>query len=224
MRTRNKSIMVVLALLVSLTTFAAIRPFYQDIKLPTQAVMEKQTISDPLASATTNILAASAGATSAAVATVTTFLAQPDVPRNLVITPGPVNQDVGTCTITATGTNIFNQTITEDFAFAGNATSATTGNKAFKTLTSLSFAANCEDGGFGATWNVGTGEKLGAKRCMDSAGHLVFSTVAGAYETTRPTVAANATAVESNTFDFNGTMNGVNDFEAFFVQNFRCHP
>jgi hypothetical protein len=215
---------VTVLLFASFSASAAIRPYYQDIKLPTQQVVEKQTISDPAAAGTTDMLSAFAGATSAAAVTRTTFVAQPDVPRNLVITPGGTTTDVEACTVVVNGTNFFGTAISENFAFLANASTATTGAKAFKTVTSVVFPANCESGGFAATWDMGFGEKLGLKRCMDAAGHLLMSTVAGAYEATRPTVTASATAVESNTADFNGTMNGANDFEAFFFQNFRCNP
>ncbi len=196
----------------------------RDIKLPTQKVLEYQAITNPVAAETNDVATAIAGATSAAAITVTAGLSNPDVPRNLVITPGTSTVDVGTCTITANGTNILGATISEDFAFAGNASSATTGSKAFKTVTSLAFAASCEDGNFAATWSVGVGEKIGLKRCLDAAGHLAFSTIDGALEATRGTMAISATAVESNTIDFNGTMDGASDFEVFFYQNYRCAP
>jgi hypothetical protein len=203
---------------------APVRRLYQDVKLPTQQVMEKFTIENPAAAGTTEVLSGSDGPSSASATSVSTFVAQPDVPRNLVITPGGTTADVAACTITVTGTNYFGTAITEDFTFLDNASSATTGSKAFKTVSSVAWAASCEDSPFGATWSIGYGEKLGLNRCMTYAGHFVFSTVAGAYESTRATVAANATGVESNTADFNGTMNGSNDFEAFFIQNFRCFP
>ena len=211
-------------LIVAGVNAAPVRRLYQDVKLPTQQMIEKFSITNPAAAGTTQILNASNGPTSAAAANVTTFVAQPDVPRNLVITPGGTTADVAACTVTVTGTNYFGTTITEDFVFAENASSATTGAKAFKTVSKIAFPANCEDSPWSATWDVGYGEKLGLNRCMDYAGHFVFSTVAGSYESTRATVAADATHVESNTADFNGTMNGSNDFEAFFIQNFRCFP
>lgn len=197
------------------------RPF-QDLRLPTQVIMERQSIINPAAAGTTQVLNANAGSTSAAAVTVTTFVAQPDVARNLVITPGGSTAHVAACSITVTGTDIQNKAITEAFAFAENASGATTGAKAFKTISSIAFPANCEDTTFQATWSVGYGEKLGLKRCMDYAGHLVFSTVSGAYEATRATVTADDDEVSKNTADFNGTMNGTADFEAFFIQNFRC--
>lgn len=209
---------------LTVTANAAVKPYYQDAKFPTQAMVEKQSFGTPAAAGTANILSANAGATSAAAATVSTFVAQPDVPRNLVITPGGTTGDVEACVIVVSGTNYFDQSITESFTFLADASSATTGAKAFKSVSSILFPANCESGGFAATWSVGFGEKLGLKRCMDVAGDWVSSHAAGVYETTRATIAASASAVESNTADFNGTMNGSNAFYGYFFQNFRCNP
>lgn len=215
----------IIALFITIGAFAApVRRLTRDSKLPTQQLIEKQTITNPAAAATDNGLDDNAGNTSAAAASVSSFDAQPDVARNVVITPGGTTDDVAACTITVSGTNYFDQNISEDFAFLANASTATTGAYAFKTITGVSFPAACEDSPFGATWDLGYGEKIGFKRCMDAAGHYVFSTVAGAYESTRGTVVADNDEVHKNTIDFNGTMNGSNDFEVFFIQSFDCFP
>lgn len=220
-----KLVLALGALTFALTAEAVpVRPMYRDLRLATQQLIEKQTIVDPAAAGTNQVLNAVDGPDSDDAVSITTFAAQPDVPRNLVITPGGTTGDVEACEITVSGTNIFNKPISEVFAFSANASVATTGNKAFKTVASVAFPASCESGDFAATWSIGLGEKLGMQRCMAAPGHVVFTTVAGAYETTRATVAANASAVESNTVDFNGTMNGSNDFEIFYFQNFRCFP
>ncbi len=224
MKRTKISIIALLGLLFSVSAYPAVQRLFQDAKLPTQQMVEKQTITNPAAAGTADVLSAHAGATSAAAASATTFVAQPDVPRNLVITPAGTTADVAACTIVVTGTDFFGAAVTENFAFLANASSATTGAKAFKTVTSVAFPAGCEDSPYGATWSVGYGEKLGLKRCMDSAGHILFSTIAGAKEATAPTMVASASAVSGNTADFNGTMNGSNDFELFFFQNFRCVP
>jgi hypothetical protein len=199
---------------------------FRDMKLPTQKMIEYQAFTDLAAAAADNALDGVDGPSSAAAVQITSFDAQPDAPRNVYITPGGTTAHVAACTVTVTGTNINDEVITEDLAFAENASTATTGSKAFKSITSVDFPADCEDTSFAATWDMGYGEKIGLKRCMDQAGHLVFTTVAGAYEATRATVAADASNVEGNTLDFNGTMNGSNDFEAFFIQNFAqsCYP
>jgi hypothetical protein len=192
------------------------------VNLPGQEVLERQAVDNPAAAGTADVLSAHAGATSAAVATASTFVAQPDVPRNLVITPGGTTGDVESCIVTVTGTNIRGQAITEDFSFLANASTATTGTKAFRTVTGVSWAANCESGSFGATWSIGYGEKIGLRACLDAAGYWGWSMLNGAKEATAATVVADADEIEKNTADFNGAMNGSNDFVALYIQNFSC--
>lgn len=194
----------------------------RDMKLPSQQMIEKQTFTNPAAASANNVLSANAGATSAATVTVSSFAAQPDMPRNLVITPAGTTDDVAACVIVVNGTDWRDQSISENFTFADNASTATTGSKAFKSVSSVVFPANCEDGGFAATWSIGQGEKLGLKNCLAQAGHILFSTLNGAKEATAPTMAASASARSGNTADFNGAMNGSNDFELFYIQNFAC--
>jgi hypothetical protein len=203
---------------------AYVVPTNRDLKPASQVMLEKQDFGTPVAASATRLSSGVAGPTSAAAATISSFTLQPDVPRNIVITPGGTTGDVESCVITVSGTNYFGATITETFTFAADASTAQTGSKAFKTVSSVAFPASCESGGFAATWSVGVGEKIGLKRCMANAGDWVWSEVAGAYEATRATIAASASAVESNTADFNGTMNGSNRFLGFFVQNFACLP
>jgi hypothetical protein len=218
-----RSTFLILALgLFASTAFAAVKPTYFDYKPATQKMIEYQAFTNLAVAASTTVASDIQGPTSAAALVVTAGLTNPDSPRNLTITPGGSTGDVGTCTVTVAGTDYLNHAITEAFAFSANATTATVGNKAFKTVSSLSFAASCEDAPYTAHWNVGVGEKIGLKRCMDKAGHILHSTLNGAKEATAPTMAADASTVSLNTADFNGTMNGADDFELFFMQNFRC--
>lgn len=218
-----KLLIFTLTMFFGLMASAYVVPTYRDIKPATQAMLEKQSFGTPIATTGTLVKSAYAGATSTAAVTLTSFTAQPDVPRNIVITPGGTTGDIEACTIVVNGTNYFDRAISENFAFLADASGATTGNKAFKTVTSVVWPANCESGGFAATWSIGVGEKIGLKACMAVAGDWAWSHVAGAYESTRATIAASASAVESNTADFNGTMNGSNAFVGYFVQNFACH-
>lgn len=210
-----------IAMLTATTANAAIRPYYQDIKLPTQKVVERQQLTNILQAGSTTALSAYAGNTSTAAVTVTSFTNQPDVPRNVVITPGGTTNDVAACTIVVNGTNYLNEAISEDFAFSANASSATTGNKAFKTITSVVFPANCEDSPFGATWTVAYGTKIGFKRCMDASGHVIQALEDGVLAT-RPTLVADADEVEKNTAVFSTAPDGVHDYELLFLQNYRC--
>lgn len=203
---------------------AYVVPTYRDLKPASQVMLERQDFGTPVAASATQLSNGVAGPTSAAAASITSFSAQPDVPRNIVITPGGTTLDVESCVITVSGTNFFGRSITETFTFAADASTAQTGSKAFKTVTSVAFPASCESGTFAATWSVGVGEKIGMKRCMAIAGDWAWSSVGGAYETTRATVVADADEVEKNTADFNGTMDGSARFLGTFVQNFACLP
>jgi len=203
---------------------AYVVPTYRDLKPATQVMLERQDFGTPVAASTAYVKATFAGNTTVTAVTLSSFLAQPDVPRNLTITPGSTTADVASCSIVVSGTNFFGASISETFVFADNASTATVGAKAFKTVTSVVFPASCEDSPYTATWTVGVGEKIGAKRCMAIAGDWAWSSVAGVYETTRATVVADADEVEKNTADFNGTMDGSARFLGTFVQNFGCLP
>ena len=215
-------------LALSMTAFGLpIKREFRDMKLATQQLIEKQTISSPIAANVSNLVALDDGPDSAAAATITSFAASIDVPRNITLQGSSASwADIAGCTVTVNGTDFHGQTISEDFVVADDDSALKTGNKAFASLTSVSFPASCEEDTFGATWAIGSGEKLGLKRCLDQPGHVIQSTVGGVYEATRPTMASNESNIESNTADFNGTMDGSTDFEIFFMQNFRqeCFP
>lgn len=219
----NKTFLLfVLTILMALPSYGAVEVRRRDLRLPTQELIEKQSIVNPAAGGTNQVLTTNQGPTSAAVTEITSFAAQPDVPRNILITPGSTTANVEACVVTVTGTNIKDAVITETFAFADNASSATTGAKAFKTITSASWAAGCETSPYHATWTIGYGEKLGLSKCLDDAGNWLHSSVSGTKETTAATIVADADEVEKNTADFNGSMDGSADFNAYYIQNFRC--
>lgn len=217
-----KIMIFALSFLVCLPTAFAInvKVSRQDMKLATQAMLEKQTITAPVV-ADPNRLLSNQATSASATTSVTSFLANNDVCRNVTVTPGGTTADVPAGDITVTGTNYFGQTITEAITLTANQSTIASGLKAFCSVTSVVFPI--QDGA-AATYDVGVGDVLGLKRCMDSAGHVVFATLDGAYEGTRPTCVANATAIESNTCDINGTLDGSKDVEIFFVQNWRCLP
>lgn len=201
-----------------------VQPFYRDIKLPRQAVIEVQSFGSPIAASANTLKAAYAGTTTNDAVTLSSFLSQPDVPRNIVITPGGTTADVGATTLTVSGTNISGASITETFAFTANQTTAVSGSKAFKTVTSVLFPATAEDAPYTATWDIGVGEKIGLRKCMADAGSWLHSSVGGVYESTRATVTADADEVEKNVADFNGTMDGSAAFKGYFLQNYACYP
>lgn len=198
--------------------------FDQEIKLPpsVQTVLQHDTITAPILAATNYVKTTYAGPTSAAALDLTSFTHQPDVPRNLTITPTGTTGDLESCVIVVTGTDILGHSITENFTFAADASTAQTGSKAFKTVTNINWPANCESGGFGTTWIVGVGSKLGVKRCTKNAGAFGWAVFDGATETPG-TYASSASVVSSNTYTPSGTMNGAKDVELYYSQNFACY-
>lgn len=211
-------------LMVFLVTFNAeaipLQRLFQDIKLPTQAIMEHYSWSAPGASASATLKLESAVSSSSAL-TITSFLAQPDVPRNILLQTAGTGANVGSGTATVTGTNIHGKVISETFSVSAGSSASLTGNSAFASVTSVVWP---QASGSGVRLSVGIGTKLGLNRCMDRAGEYVFSEFNNAYETTRGTIAINATGIENNTFIPNGVEDGLKRVDLFYIQNFRCFP
>ena len=136
---------------------------------------------------------------------VTTGITQPSVPRNITATAGGTATDIKAITVTITGTNHLDEVISEVLpAFTLDTAGTVTGNKAFKTVTSITVPAH---DGVGATTAIGFGEKLGLPY------KLPHNTVQDAYlnnvkEGTAPAVTVSTTAIESNTIDLNSALNG----------------
>ncbi len=217
---------ILFALMISFLTCMAhayVVPTYRDIKPATQAMLEHQTVTTPIVATTNYIKTTYAGPTSAATVTLSSFTHQPDVTRNITITPTGTTGDVESCAIVVNGTNYNNHAIAETLTFAANDSTAQVSTKAFKTVTSIVWPADCESGSFGATWIIGVGDVLGLKACMAHAGDLAWTSFDGVYEGTRATCIADADEVEKNTCDINGTLNASKNVEFYFVQNFACH-
>lgn len=137
---------------------------------------------------------------SGATTLVTAFAAQPDVPRNLTVKG---NGAAVTGNVVITGINHANAPITETIALSGSST--VVGNKAFKRVDTVTLpawaSANTE------RVRVGTGAKLGLPTPL-SRNTVLAAFRDGARETTAPTVAVSAAALESNTVTLNSALNG----------------
>lgn len=216
----TKFFTILFVMLFSLTANAALQRFYQDAKLPTQAMLEHLSVANPAAASAT-LLTNAGAATNGSATTFSSFSAQPDFPRNIVITTGGTTANVGAGTAVVSGTNYFGKAISENFTISSAQNGATTGSKAFKSVSSVVFPAAT---GTGVTVSIGTGVKLGMPRCLDDAGKYVFSEFGGVYDATRGTMAVSASAVESNTFSDNSAPDGAHNVEVFYVQNFKCLP
>lgn len=134
---------------------------------------------------TTHFLMKSTGAGSSA------FLAQPDVPRDLIAT---MNRST-TGSLKITGTDIASVAITENLTWAGES-GAKSSTKAFKTVTRVD--GTCS--GTTAQFLLGTGDLLGLN--SKSATNTVFACALNdTREGTAPAVTANSTVLSLNTID-----------------------
>lgn len=136
---------------------------------------------------------------------VTTGITQPDVPRVISATAGGTAGDIAAVSVTVAGTNMYGEAIEETLpAFDADTAGTKTGTKAFATVTSVTIPAHS---GTGATTAIGVGNTLGlpVKLNRDT---IVNAYRNGSRESTRPTVAFSATAVESNTVLLNSAPNG----------------
>lgn len=213
-------------LLFIMTLFTAeamayVVPTFRDIKPATQMMIEKQSIAAPLLGTATRLKSANASSNSATT-TITTFTAQPDVPRNIVITTGGTTASCSAGSVVVSGTNFYGNAITESFTITSTQNGATTGAKAFKAVSSVLIPI--QGNGSGCTYSVGTGSKLGLKSCMATADHYSHSGFGGVKEVTAATIAANASAVESNTASLSSALDGASNVNLFYMQNFACHP
>lgn len=148
---------------------------------------------------TTAVLAATAGATTNT--TVLAGITNPDVPRNLTVTGGGTTAQILDSVVTVNGYNIEGKPISEAFRFAASTGGTVTGVKAFKTVTSVVIG---QQSGSGATFAVGTGNKLGANHRLFNQQTTVKvytqSAAYGAYTLQNaPVIVSSEQNVENNT-------------------------
>lgn len=168
--------------------------------LPGETDIISQNLGSPAAAGA----AVMAATSSAAGSTVTTGFTQPDVPRNVVATPGGTAGNVTAVSVVVNGTNAFGQAITETLpAFTAGALTAVTGNKAFATITSVVIPIV----GASTTVALTTGSKIGAQRPMARNG-VIAAFLNGVREATPPTVAFSSSAIENNTVQLASAYNG----------------
>lgn len=135
---------------------------------------------------------------------ITGGITNPSIPKNITATVGGTAANITAKQVIITGTNFTDAPITETLpAFTAATPGTVQGNKAFKTITSITIPAN----GAGVTTSIGFGEKLGIPY------NLPYNTVLAAYlnnikETTAPAVTTDAVNIENNTVKLNSTLNG----------------
>ena len=108
----------------------------------------------PIAAAATTLKGATATSGSAATV-ITTFSAQPDVPRTISVTAGGTAGDIKAVQVVVEGVNTWGEVITESLpAFTVDTAGTKTGVKAFAAVTKVTIPAM---DGNGATVSVGVG-------------------------------------------------------------------
>ena len=137
--------------------------------------------------------------------TITTGITNPPCARNITATAGGTAGDIKAVQVLITGTNMLDEVITESLpVFTVDKAGTVVGNKAFKTVTSITIPAM---DGTGATVSIGFGDKLGLPYLL-SHNTLLMTFLNNVLEGTAATIAMSATAIESNTIDLNSALNG----------------
>lgn len=132
------------------------------------------------------------------------FVAQPPCARNLTVTVAATTAgDVKAAAIVVTGKNLAGETITESFTPTADTPATLTGTKAFASVTSVAVPA--QDGA-SVTVDVGFGQLIGLPYKL--AKKRVILTLNDGVVDTAPTLTISASALEGNTVDFNGSLDG----------------
>lgn len=191
----------------------------QDIKLPTQVMLEKDVITSPIAANTNQIIEGYDGDSSGFDVLLTSVDGQPDVARNLVVTPAGTTADVAAGNVVITGVDIRGNQISETFAIVENQAVATVGNKAFFRVDTITLPAEASP--FGATWSVGVGSKLGVRKCLDGVGFFdkAINLSDGALVTTA--FSTDSSDLSLNTVTVTDDVpNGTLSYAVLYIQNF----
>ena len=132
------------------------------------------------------------------------FVAQPPCARNLTVTVAATTAGhVKAAAIVVTGKNLAGETITESFTPTADTPATLVGAKAFASVTSVAVPAQDGDS---VTVDVGFGQLIGLPYKLDKK--RVILTLNDGVVDTAPVLTISASALESNTVDFNGSLDG----------------
>ncbi len=132
------------------------------------------------------------------------FIAQPPCARNVTVTvAATTGGDVKAAAIVVTGTNLADEEITESFTPTADTPATLTGTKAFKTVDSVTVPAQDGDS---VTVDIGFGQLIGLPYKI--AKKRVILTLNDGVVDTAPALTISTSALESNTVDFNGSLDG----------------
>ena len=132
------------------------------------------------------------------------FIAQPPCARNVTVTVAATTAGhVKAAAIVVAGKNMAGAAITESFTPTVDTPATLTGAKAFASVDSVTVPAQDGDS---VTVDVGFGQLIGLPYKLDKKRVLV--TLNDGVVDTAPALATSATVLESNTVDFNGSLDG----------------
>ena len=191
----------------------------QTIKTDAAGVVADRSFLAHLKIAAVAAVAASANGIHAAVAStgaqqvITTGITNPAVPRNVTATAGGTAADIKAIQVIVEGTNYNDEVITETLpVFTENTAGAVTGSKAFKTVTKITIPAH---DGTGATTAIGWGDKFGLPYKLEADEQVILKLFNKSADT--GSVTNSETNLELNTFDPNGSPDGLKDIDLYIV-------
>jgi hypothetical protein len=153
-----------------------------------------------------------------------------DFPRNVQVDFGGTTTDVNAGTVSVQGTNVLDETISENLTVIENQSTASVGAKAFKTVTQVLFHGQ---DGTGATASIGIGSKLGLDKRLQyntiggNAGvgtGLVHETLSATRESVAPTVVIDPIDIEKNTITFNTALANTKTYIADMITTDPARP
>lgn len=135
--------------------------------------------------------------------TITTGITDPPCARNITITCAKGGESNMSGDVVITGTNIFDEVITETIAEGADGTYQ--GNLAFKTVTSILVPVRVQADD---AITVGYGDKLGLSFYLNYKDQVIQCSLDNTIEATRATVVADTDEIEKNTIDLNSALDG----------------
>jgi len=145
------------------------------------------------------------------------FLAQPAWPRNITVTVAATTAaDIAAGTVKVEGLNFADEAISENFTVTADTATVSplAGDLAFKKVTKVTIPVQDGDS---VTFDVGWGDKFGIPYKLYADELVILKLFNKAVEGTEGTVTADASDLEKNVYDPNGTPDGTKDIDLYII-------
>lgn len=177
------------------------RAFLAHVNIPAALAADSDGMKDGVATSTT------------AITTISTFLRQPDWPRNIVVVVAATTAaDIAAGNIVVTGISFADEVISETHSVTADTAGTFTGTKAFKTVTSV--AVPIQDGS-SVTIDIGWGMIFGLPYKLSADELVILKLFNKAVDAA--TVVVDVTDIEKNTVDMAGTPDGAKDIDLYII-------